>query len=353
MPDSPSPDHESHGNRGGQRNHDKATRYSTKKTISVIAALVGIVLVVAGIADAAQSTSGANARSSLTLIAPAGAGGGWDGAARESQQTLRSEGIVNNPQVVNIPGVGGTIGLSQLSSMTGESTTVMVMGITMLGAININGSGVSIDDVTPIARLTDDYDVVVVSADSPINSIDDLVEEWKKDPSHFPFGGGSLGSLDQMIIAQLAQEAGIDPSSANYMAHSGGAELATALLSGTIKASVSGFADFKDQIEAGRLKMIGVSAEAPIADIDAPTLIEQGYDVSLTNWRGIVAPPGITDEERLELEEIFREMIATDTWRDTLERNQWTDTSLIGDEFATNLKEETQTVDAIWSNLGY
>lgn len=162
-----------------------------------------------------------------------------------------------------------------------------------------------------------------------------------------------MGSLDQMIIAQLAQKAGIDPSSTNYMAHSGGAELATALLSGTIKASVSGFADFKDQIEAGRLKMIGVSAEAPIADIDAPTLIEQGYDVSLTNWRGIVAPPGITDEERLELEEIFREMIATDTWRDTLERNQWTDTSLIGDEFAANLKEETQTVDAIWSNLGY
>ncbi|BAU97420.1 tripartite tricarboxylate transporter receptor family protein [Corynebacterium suranareeae] len=345
MPDSPSP--------GNPRNPEKPPRTPLKTAISAIAALVGIGLVIAGVADASQSTSGANARSSLTLIAPAGAGGGWDGAARESQQTLRSEGIVNNPQVVNIPGAGGTIGLSQLSSMSGESTTVMVMGITMLGAININGSGVSIDDVTPIARLTDDYDVVVVAADSPINSVDDLVAEWKKDPSHFPFGGGSLGSLDQMIIAQLAQEAGIEPSSTNYMAHSGGAELATALLSGTIKASVSGFADFKDQIEAGRLKIIGVSAEQPIADINAPTLIEQGYDVSLTNWRGIVAPPGITDEERMELEEIFREMIATDTWRSTLERNQWTDTSLIGDDFAQNLQQETETVDNIWSNLGY
>lgn len=330
-----------------------ASRSPLKKAVSVIAVIIGLGLVIAGVVNASQSVSGADARSSLTLIAPAGAGGGWDGAARESQQTLRSEGIVNNPKVVNIPGAGGTIGLSQLTEMPGESTTAMIMGITMLGAININGSGVQIDDVTPIARLTDDYDVVVVSADSPINSIDDLVAEWGKDPGHFPFGGGSLGSLDQMIVAQLAKESGIDPANINYMAHSGGAELATALLSGTISASVSGYADFKDQIEAGRLKMIGVSAKEPVTGIDTPTLIEQGYDVSLTNWRGVVAPPDITAEERHELEEIFREMIATETWRDTLERNQWTDTSLIGDDFATNLKEETAIVDSIWSDLGY
>ncbi len=324
-----------------------------KKAVSVIAVLVGVGLVFAGVVNASQSVSGADVRSSLTLIAPAGAGGGWDGAARESQQTLRSEGIVNNPKVVNIPGAGGTIGLSQLTEMPGESTTAMIMGITMLGAININGSGIQIDDVTPIARLTDDYDVVVVSADSPINSVDDLVAEWKQDPGHFPFGGGSLGSLDQMIVAQLAKESDIDPANINYLAHSGGAELATALLSGTIKASVSGYADFKDQIEAGRLKMIGVSAEAPVDGIDSRTLIDQGYDVSLTNWRGVVAPPDISDAERRELEDIFREMIETETWRDTLERNQWTDTSLIGDDFAENLKEETALVDSIWSDLGY
>ncbi|MGP6174200.1 tripartite tricarboxylate transporter substrate binding protein [Corynebacterium sp. A21] len=330
-----------------------ATRSPVKIIGTVIAVLVGLGLVIAGVVDASQSTSGANARSSLTLIAPAGAGGGWDGAARESQATLRAEGIVNNPQVVNIPGAGGTIGLSQLTEMEGESTTAMIMGITMLGAININGSGVSIDDVTPIARLTDDYDVVVVSADSPFNSIDDLVAEWEKDPSHFPFGGGSLGSLDQMIIAQIATEAGIDPTSVNYLAHSGGAELATALLSGTISASVSGYADFKDQIEAGRLKMLAVSAPERIEGIDAPTLIEEGYNVELTNWRGVVAPPGITDAERQELEDIFAEMIATETWADTLQRNQWTDTSLIGDDFAENLKEETAIVNGIWSDLGY
>lgn len=324
-----------------------------KRVVSVIAAVVGVALVAFGVVDANNSTAGADARSALSLIAPADAGGGWDSTAREAQQALRGESIVNNPQVVNVPGAGGTIGLSQLSGMNGDATTMMVTGITMLGAIHINGSGIDLDDVTPIARLTDDYDVVVVPADSPINSMDDLVDEWRANPDSFPFGGGSLGSLDQMIIAQIAGEAGIDPTSVNYLAHSGGAELATALLAGTITASVSGYADFEDQIDAGRLKMIGVSAQEPVDGIDAPTLIESGYDVSLTNWRGLVAPPGLTDEERANLEDIASEMIASDTWVDAMERNNWTDTSLIGEDFTTNLDEETAIVDGIWSDLGY
>lgn len=331
----------------------KRSSSPAKKLIGIIAVLISVVIVIAGVVDANNSTAAASARAGLTLIAPANAGGGWDGAAREMQQTLRTEGIVNSPQVVNIPGAGGTIGLSQLSEMNGDPTTMMITGITMLGAININGSGINLNDVTPIARLTDDYDVLVVPADSPINSVDDLVEQWQANPSHFPFGGGSLGSLDQMIIAQIAQESGIDPTTVNYLAHSGGAELATALLSGTISASVSGYADFKDQIEAGRLKMIAVSAPEPVEGIDAPTLIDEGYDVSLTNWRGIVAPPGITDAEREELESIVSELLETETWAEVLERNQWTDTSLVGEDFVNNLEEETAIVDGIWSSLGY
>jgi putative tricarboxylic transport membrane protein len=156
-----------------------------------------------------------------------------------------------------------------------------------------------------------------------------------------------------MIVAQIAGEAGMEPASINYMAHSDGAELATALLSGTISASVSGMADFQDQVEAGRLKILAVSAEEPVPGIDAPTLIEEGYDVSLTNWRGIVAPPGLEPEEVTELETIVTEMIESETWADALERNQWTDTSLIGEDFARNLDEEIQLVDDIWSELGY
>ena len=326
---------------------------TSKRVAQIIAIIVGVVLVIFGVRDAAATDTGADARSAVSLIAPAGAGGGWDGAAREIQQTMREEGSVVNPTVVNIPGAGGTIGLSQLMEMPGNNTTLMIMGITMLGAININGSGVSIDEVTPIARITDDYDVLVVPADSPYETVDDVMQEMAKDPRNFPWGGGSLGSLDQMIIAQLADGAGIDPKEVNYMAHSGGAELATALLSGTIDASVSGYNDFSDQIEAGRLKMLGISAEEPVDGIDTPTMIEQGYDVSLVNWRGVVAPPGLEDEDVEELRTIMREVLESDTWADVLERNQWADSSLIGEDFEKNLEEERIIVDDIWKQLGY
>lgn len=324
-----------------------------RRAIAAVAIVASIAIVAVGIGDAASGGGGNDARAQLTLIAPAAAGGGWDGAARETQQALRSQGIVNNTNVVNIPGAGGTIGLSQFTGMAGESATMMIMGITMLGAININGSDVDLGDVTPIARLTDDYDVVVVPADSPFQTLDDLMVAWAADPQGFAFGGGSLGSVDQMIISRMAAANGIDPAAVNYIAYSGGGELATSLLSGTIRASVSGYEDFVDQIEAGNLRALAVSAPEPVESIDLPTLKELGYDVTLTNWRGIVAPPGITEEEASELEAIVTEMVATPEWQDALERNRWTDTFMVGDEFDDYVESETEFVNGIWTDLGY
>jgi putative tricarboxylic transport membrane protein len=323
------------------------------RILTILGVLVGLTVVGTAVTDAATSGTGNNARARLNLIAPAGAGGGWDTAGRELQQSMRAQGIVNNPQVVNIPGAGGTIGLTRLAGMDGESSTMMITGITMLGAIAINGSETNLGDVTPIARLADDYDVVVVPASSPIQSIEDLVEAWKADPARFAFGGGSLGSVDQMIISQLARETGIDPNDVNYIAYSGGAELATSLLSGTIKASVSGNTDFAAQIESGSLRALAVSAPEPVESIDLPTLVELGYDVSLTNWRGIVAPPGITDEQKAELETIVSEAVETPEWQQAIERNQWTDTFMVGDEFARSLEAEAEFVNGIWAELGY
>ena len=334
--------------------HPTSTKSNPLKRAARVAfAALGIAAVALASVNAAASGSGNDARNRLTLIAPAGAGGGWDGAAREAQQAMRAQGIVNNAQVVNIPGAGGTIGLTKFAGMEGESTTLMLMGITMLGAININGSDTTLEDVTPIARITEDYDVLVVPADSPFNSVEELVAAWKQDPGAFAFGGGSLGSVDQMIITQLAQAAGIEPTTVNYIAYSGGGELATSLMSGTIKASVSGYVDFADQIEAERLKALAVSAPEPVESIDLPTLRELGYDIDLTNWRGIVAPPGITAEQKQELQTIVTEVVKTPEWRDAIERNQWTDRFLAGEEFERFISEETGAVNEIWNELGY
>lgn len=312
--------------------------------------VVGAVTV-AGI-DAARSASGSDARAKLTLIAPAAAGGGWDLVARESQQALRSDGIVNNAQVVNVPGAGGTIGLSQLENLSGQPTTLMITGTVMLGGIAINNSDTTLADTVPIAKLAEDFEVFVVPKDSPIQNLDDMIEAWRANPGGLPIGGGSLGGIDHIVAGQLAQEADIDPAAINYIAYSGGGEVLTSLLSNTVGVAVSGFNDFRDQIEAGNVRALAVAAPEPLEGFDVDTFIEQGYNVDLVNWRGIVAPPGISDEDRQTLVDIVTEMVETEQWATAVERNRWKESVVTGDEFGEFLEVEQARITGILEELG-
>lgn len=312
--------------------------------------VVGAVTV-AGI-DAARSASGSDAPAKLTLIAPAAAGGGWDLVARESQQALRSDGIVNNAQVVNVPGAGGTIGLSQLENLSGQPTTVMITGTVMLGGIAINNSDTTLADTVPIAKLAEDFEVFVVPKDSPIQNLDDMIEAWRANPGGLPIGGGSLGGIDHIVAGQLAQEADIDPAAINYIAYSGGGEVLTSLLSNTVGVAVSGFNDFRDQIEAGNVRALAVAAPEPLEGFDVDTFIEQGYNVDLVNWRGIVAPPGISDEDRQTLVDIVTEMVETEQWATAVERNRWKESVVTGDEFGEFLEVEQARITGILEELG-
>ena len=313
--------------------------------------MVVAAVAVAGI-DASRSASGSDARAKLTLIAPAAAGGGWDLVARESQQALRSDGIVNNAQVVNVPGAGGTIGLSQLENLSGQPTTVMITGTVMLGGIAINKSETTLADTVPIAKLAEDFEVFVVPKDSPIQNLEDMIEAWRANPGGLPIGGGSLGGIDHIVAGQLAQEADIDPAAINYIAYSGGGEVLTSLLSNTVGVAVSGFNDFRDQIEAGNVRALAVAAPEPVEGFDVDTFIEQGYNVDLVNWRGIVAPPGISDEDRQTLIEIVSEMVETEQWATAVERNRWKESVLTGDEFGEFLEVEQTRITGLLEELG-
>ncbi|CAN3126658.1 Bug family tripartite tricarboxylate transporter substrate binding protein [Mycobacterium sp. smrl_JER01] len=314
------------------------------------------VLVVAAAVEANRSGSGADARAKLTLIAPAAAGGGWDLVARESQQALRTDRIVNNVQVVNIPGAGGTIGLGQMSRLAGDSSTMMVTGTVMLGGITRNASPVDLSDMTPIARLAEDFEVIAVQADSPFQTIDDLVGAWRADPAAMPIGGGSAGGIDHMIAAQLAVAGGIDPGEVRYAAYAGGGELTINLLStapGTPNVGISGYNDFRDLLLDGRLRALMVVAPQRLEGLDAPTADEAGYpDVDLVNWRGYVAPPGIDEAHQAELIDIVTEMVRTPQWESAVERNRWEESFLTGDEFGAFLVTEQERVTTILQDLG-
>lgn len=313
-----------------------------------------LVLFVAALAfvNAASSGGVSTARSKLTIIAPAAPGGGWDGFSREAQQALRTGGTVTNPQVVNIPGAGGTIGLSQFVQEEGREDLIMTTGGVMVGAIELGTKSETLDDVVPLARMADDYSVLVVPADSEFQTLDDFVEAWLKDPGATSISGGSLGSIDHFLGGLIAMELGEPASKVNYVAYSGGGEALNSLLAHTTSAGISGYNEVKDQIEAGNLRALAISSEERLEGSDVPTFKEQGLDVSMSNWRGFVAPPGISEETKQELLAIIDELHSDPAWQEAVRRNSWVDTYQTGEEFEDFLAEEIETAELLVKELG-
>ena len=277
----------------------------------------------------------------LTIMAPASPGGGWDQTARSMQQALQAEKLAGNVQVINVPGAGGTIGLAQfVNSNKGDASKLIVGGYVMVGAIIANQSPVTLEEVTPIARLTGEYEAVVVPANSDIKTIDDLIAKLKADPGSVSWGGGSAGGVDHILVGQIAKAAGVDPTKINYIPFSGGGEALAAVLGGQVTAGVSGTGEWKGQIDSGDLRLLAVSAPEKLPDFDAPTLKESGLDIDLQNWRMVSAAPGISDEEKAALVDTVEKMANSETWKNILAQKGWENTFLAGDEFQAYLKKQ-------------
>jgi putative tricarboxylic transport membrane protein len=289
----------------------------------------------------------------LTIMAPAAPGGGWDQTARTLQQVLQENNLVGTSQVINVPGAGGTIGLAQVvNSQGGNSDFYMVTGLIMMGAILTNDSAVTLDELTPIARLIGEYEVMVVPADSPYQTLAKFIEAWIEDPGAMAIAGGSAGGTDHMLTGLLAQELGIDASLVNYLPHSGGGESLASLLGSHVAAGINGFAEMRAFIEAGRLRALALSSEERVEGLDIPTFVEQGVNVALANWRAVAAAPGISDSEKAELVSLIERIYATQTWKDALLRNNWIDLFMTGPEYEVFLQDETVRVESVLRSIG-
>jgi putative tricarboxylic transport membrane protein len=324
-----------------------------RRVISAVVTVCAVAVIAsAATLSASRASAPEDVSANLTLIAPAGPGGGWDGFAREQQQALLAAGLVGNVQVVNIPGAGGTIGLSTFTTMTGRSDTLLVTGAAMTGGIALNDSPVGYDDVQPVARFAADYDVVIVPDDSPHETLGDLVDAWAEDPQSIPWSGGSAGSIDHLLIAELARAAGIPPDELTYIPKSGGGEAIQALLNGTVEAVTTGYNDVSDQIESGRVRALAVSSPEQLDGIDIPTIRAEGYDVAVANWRGILAAPGVDEDVLAQQLEIFSELRESDEWQEVLTRMSWQDAWLTGPELDTFLDEDMAHTETLLKELG-
>ncbi|MFN8063093.1 MAG: tripartite tricarboxylate transporter substrate-binding protein [Vicinamibacterales bacterium] len=314
--------------------------------------VLGLSLAIALHAASARSSVHAQG-GRLTIVAPAAPGGGWDQTSRTLQQALQASGLSPGAKVVNVPGAGGTIGLAQfVNNNRGRDDVLLTMGLIMVGAVLTNKSPVTLAQVTPIARLSGEYEVLVVPEASPLKSLGEFVSAWKANPGKLAIAGGSAGGTDHMMAGLLAKLVGIDPTKINYVPHSGGGEAAASLIGNQVSAGINGLNELQAFIKAGKLRALALSSEKRLAGAAIPTFVEQGVDFTLANWRGIVAPPGITSQQRASMTALLDKLHASPAWKEALARNNWTDLYQSGPAFDAFLKEEDARASAVLRSIG-
>jgi putative tricarboxylic transport membrane protein len=336
-------------------------RASRHSVIRRTAAAAGGLVLAAAAAGCNQTTGGGGASAenfpsdTVEFMVPAAAGGGWDSTARAMQQVIQDEDVIDESvEVFNVEGGGGATGLAQLQEDNGNPHSLMMTGLVMIGALELADSEVSLEDTTPIAVLTSEAEAFVVPADSPFQTIQDVVDAYLEDPQSVTFGGGSAGGSDQLVAAELVQEAGGEASEMKYVGYSGGGEAIAGILSGDVEVGVSGISEFTEQIEAGDMRLLAVSTADPIevAGEEATTLQDAGYDVDFANWRAVVAAPGLSDEQKEQVTEVVDELHGTDAWQQQLEQNGWTDFYKTGDDAEQFIQDETEKTTLIYEELG-
>ncbi|RQN07590.1 tripartite tricarboxylate transporter substrate binding protein [Aeromicrobium camelliae] len=289
----------------------------------------------------------------LRMMIPNSPGGGYDLTGRSATRAMEENDLTGRFEITNVIGAGGTVAMQRLLNEEGADDLMMTMGLGVVGSTYTNGAAATVSEATPIAQLVEEYEGILVPGDSPYRTVGDLVEAWKADPGGVTIGGGSSpGGPDHLFPMQLAQTVGIAPRDVNYITYDGGGPLTTALLGGKIDAGMSGLGEFEGQIADGSLRVLAVSGPERLDTVDAPTLTESGIDMTFTNWRGVLAPPGISEETREDFIDLLARMRETPEWEDALERNGWTDAFLPGDEFGEFLVEQDTRVATTLKELG-
>ena len=306
-------------------------------------------LAAAGALPLAARAAGAN----IKMMVPANPGGGWDTTGRALGKALQDSAQAASVTYENKGGAAGAIGLAQfVNASKGDGNALMVMGAVMLGGIITGKPPVTITQATPIARLTSEYNVFVLPENSPFQTMKDVVEAMKRDPASVKWGGGSRGSTEHIAAAMIAREVGVDASKINYVPFRGGGEATAAILGGNVTVGGSGYSEFQQYIEAGKMRAIGVTSEVRLKGINIPTLKEQGVNVVIGNWRGVYAAPGITADQRKALTDLVVAATKHKAWAEALEKNNWTPALMTGKAFEDFVDNEFASLRATMAKAG-
>ena len=317
------------------------------KAVRVIALTVLLTLGACG-----TSAPAATLVNPTRMMVPNTPGGGYDITARVAAHVMEDAGISGHMEIFNVPGEGGSVALARLMNETGNRGLVMMMGLGVVGSSYANGSRIKVSDATPVAKLLEEPEGILVRGDSPYQTVGDLVAAWKASPQSVTVGGGSaIGGPDHLFPMELARAAGIRITDVTYQPYSGGGELLPALLGSKIAFGTSGIAEYEEQIASGQLRVLAVSSQDRQPGISAPTLRESGIDLAFTNWRGLMAPPGLSDSDRTRLTEALTRLHESPAWKQALADNGWEDSFTTGTDFEAFLKQQESTVASTLTEL--
>ncbi|WP_027013875.1 Bug family tripartite tricarboxylate transporter substrate binding protein [Comamonas composti] len=307
----------------------------------------------AALAAAGSLPLSAQAAAAVKMMLPANPGGGWDTTGRALGKALQDAAQASSVTYENKGGAAGAIGLAQfVNGSKGDANAMMVMGAVMLGGIITGKPPVSLSQATPLTRLTSEYNVFVLPANSPYKNMAEVIAQLKKDPGSIKWGGGSRGSTEHIAAAMIAREVGVDPGKINYVAFRGGGEAISAILGGNVTIGGSGYSEFAEYIATGKMKPIGVTSAQRLKGLDTPTLKEQGINVEIGNWRGVYGAPGLSKPQRDALIAMIEKATKSKAWAEALDKNGWTPAWLAGDAFASFVDQEFASLRATMVKSG-
>ncbi len=289
----------------------------------------------------------------MHLFVPAAPGGGWDGTARALERAAKAAGLVGQMQVENVGGAGGMVGLPRyVNQRKGQGNSLMVGGSVMVGAAIANKSPVTMKDVTPIARLTEEPGVVVVPAGGKIKNWAEFLAALKENPKAVPVAGGSAGGTDHLILGLMVKSLGRNPREAAYVAFAGGGPANAAILGGQVSAGISGYSEVEEHIKAGKMIPLATSGRTRIAGVNVPTMTELGLNLVMANWRGVFAPPGISPGQRDRLVDFVTRVASSEAWKAELTQRKWSDALLTDDPFAREVGWDIERITVVMKDLG-
>ena len=287
---------------------------------------------VKSVASAAPMSKPVKLAPKLRIVIPANAGGGWDQTGRALGTALLGSGGCDEVEYENKGGKGGTLGLAYYAEKySKDANTLLMGGMVMVGAIALQKPAIDMSHIKPIARLTSDYLVVVVAADSPIRTIGDLAERIRTQQKESPIAGGSAGGVDHVFSGVFTRGARSKPEELVYVPFAGGAEVVQAVLSGKVVAGISGYSEFREQLGSGKLRAIGVSSRRSMFGI--PAIREQGVDVDMANWRGVFTGQDVPAARQAQMLEAVKTATMHESWQKTLTQNRWDASWLSGPSF--------------------